>query len=273
MQCYVMWGIFGYWIISTLFVDIPQLPFTRDSDTAAFLTPAVKKKRKLYSTTPQTNAVSSSIAQPEVSFLAAVGLYSMFGWWPLHLSMECMVGHCLLFCLIYIVVKQRYPRRAVCCIALTLLRCRFSLRRPPPRIARPKPLAALSRGSWDQGLKKYFICLDFHFTILGSHWSVEHLRKARRDHRGRCCHWIEYDTEYKLVIKIFPMSWRDTQLISIINLLRPLWRNLSKTLNILRLGCTIISGHQHDWIDWTTDLLEHLVFVSAENVYIWNLDI
>ena len=32
----------------------------RDSDTAAFLTPAVKKKRKLYSTTPQTSAVSSS---------------------------------------------------------------------------------------------------------------------------------------------------------------------------------------------------------------------
>merc|ERR1719204_3023543 len=30
---------------------------TRDSDTASFLTPAVKKKRKLYSTTPQTNAV------------------------------------------------------------------------------------------------------------------------------------------------------------------------------------------------------------------------
>ena len=65
--------------MSTLFVDIPQLPFTRDSDTAAFLTPAVKKKRKLYSTTPQTNAVSNSIAQPEVSFSAEVGLYSMFG--------------------------------------------------------------------------------------------------------------------------------------------------------------------------------------------------
>merc|ERR1719204_24071 len=29
----------------------------RDSDSASFLTPAVKKKRKLYSTTPQTNAV------------------------------------------------------------------------------------------------------------------------------------------------------------------------------------------------------------------------
>merc|ERR1719189_3570943 len=29
----------------------------RDSDTASFLTPAVKKKRKLYSTTPQTNVV------------------------------------------------------------------------------------------------------------------------------------------------------------------------------------------------------------------------
>ena len=37
----------------------------RDSDSASFLTPAVKKKRKLYSTTPQTNAVSSSNAQQE----------------------------------------------------------------------------------------------------------------------------------------------------------------------------------------------------------------
>ena len=38
----------------------------RDSDTASFLTPAVKKKRKLYSTTPQTNAVSSSNAVEKV---------------------------------------------------------------------------------------------------------------------------------------------------------------------------------------------------------------
>ena len=38
----------------------------RDSDTASFLTPAVKKKRKLYSTTPQTNAVSSSNAEKKV---------------------------------------------------------------------------------------------------------------------------------------------------------------------------------------------------------------
>ena len=164
-----------------------------------------------------------------------------------------LVGRCLFFCLIYTVVKQRYPRWAVCCIALTLLRCRFSLRRPPPRIARPTPLGALSRGSWDQGLKKYFICLDFHFTILGSHWSVEHLRKARRDHMGRCCHWIEYDTEYKLVIKIFPMSWRDTQFISIINLLRPLWVNLSKTLDILRLG---IYFWTPTWLNWLNHQLD-----------------
>ena len=41
--------------------------FSRDSDSAAFLTPALKKKRKLYSTTPQTSAVSSSNAQQEES--------------------------------------------------------------------------------------------------------------------------------------------------------------------------------------------------------------
>ena len=155
-----------------------------------------------------------------------------------------LVGRCLFFCLIYTVVKQRYPRWAVCCIALTLLCCRFSLRRPPPRIARPKPLAALSRGSWDQGLEKYLICLNFHFTILGSHWSVEHLRREQGE-----IIWgvVAIDQSMKLVIKIFPISWRDTQLISIINLLRPLWRNLSKTLDILRLG---IYFGTPTWLNW-----------------------
>ena len=44
----------------------------RDSDTASFLTPAVKKKRKLYSTTPQTNAVSSSNAEEKVRIYSLV---------------------------------------------------------------------------------------------------------------------------------------------------------------------------------------------------------
>ena len=35
----------------------PGLAAYRDSDTVPFLTPAVKKKRKLYSTTPQHSAV------------------------------------------------------------------------------------------------------------------------------------------------------------------------------------------------------------------------
>ena len=39
------------------------LSSSRDSDSAAFLTPALKKKRKLYSTTPQSNAVSSTNAE------------------------------------------------------------------------------------------------------------------------------------------------------------------------------------------------------------------
>ena len=42
----------------------------RNSDTASFLTPEVKKKRKLYNTTPQTNAVSCSNAEEKASIFS-----------------------------------------------------------------------------------------------------------------------------------------------------------------------------------------------------------
>jgi len=43
--------------VSALSPVVEGLTSSRDSDSAAFLTPALKKKRKLYSTTPQSNAV------------------------------------------------------------------------------------------------------------------------------------------------------------------------------------------------------------------------